>query len=111
MSAVDREIADARGAAAPPRENGELVFDAPWQGRAFGIALAVRAHQPYAWDELRVLLEKRIAAAGAADDGSRYYEYWVASLQELLEQRQSINSEELDRRTREYLEGKRDEVF
>lgn len=111
MNAVDREIADARGPAAPPRKNGELVFDAPWQGRAFGIALALRTHRPYRWEELRVLLEKRIAAAGPTDDGSHYYEYWVASLEELLEQRQSISSEELDRRTREYLDGTRDEVF
>lgn len=29
------------GAAALPRRNGELVFEAPWQGRAFGLALAL----------------------------------------------------------------------
>jgi len=111
VSTVDREIADARGPAAPPRKNGELVFDAPWQGRAFGMALALRSRQPYRWAELRALLEKRIARAGPADDGSNYYEFWVASLEELLEERQLISAEELEQRSREYLKGERNEVF
>lgn len=111
MSAVEREIADARGPAAPPRKNGELVFNAPWEGRAFGMALAVRGHAPYEWEDLRALLEARIAEAGPEDDGTRYYEYWVSALTALLEQRRLIRREDLDRRTHEYLEGERDQVF
>jgi nitrile hydratase accessory protein len=108
---VDREIADARGPAAPPRKNGALVFDAPWQGRAFGMALALRSRQPYGWAELRALLEKRIARAGPADGSHYYYECWIASLEELLEERRLISAEELEQRSREYLNGERDEVF
>ncbi len=111
MKAVDREIADSRGPLAPPRKNGELVFDAPWQGRAFGMALAVRARRPYRWKELQALLEKRIAAAGSLDASSRYYEHWVAALELLLEQRGLISAEEVDQRADEYLDGRRDEVF
>jgi nitrile hydratase accessory protein len=110
VSTVDREIADARGPAAPPRKNGALVFGAPWQGRAFGMALALRSRQPYGWAELRALLEKRIAWAGPAD-GSHYYECWVASLAELLAERRLISAEELEQRSREYLNGERDQVF
>ena len=29
------------GAAAPPRSNGELVFEAPWESRSFGMAVAL----------------------------------------------------------------------
>ena len=36
-----REIADMSGQAALPRKNGELVFDEPWQGRVFGMAVAL----------------------------------------------------------------------
>ena len=108
---VEREIADARGPEAPPRRNGELVFNAPWEGRAFGMALAVRGRSPFPWDEMRELLEGRIAAAGPADDGSHYYEHWVAALEELLERRSLLSRAEVDRRTREYLGGERDEVF
>ena len=111
MSDVDREIADARGPAAPPRKNGELVFGAPWEGRAFGMALAIRSHHSFPWRSLQALLEKRITAAGPADDGSRYYEHWVASLEELLDQRGLITRADVERRTHEYLAGERAEVF
>ncbi|HEX6488593.1 MAG TPA: nitrile hydratase accessory protein [Candidatus Dormibacteraeota bacterium] len=111
MSVVEREIADERGPAGPPRKNGERVFTAPWEGRAFGMALALRAHQPYPWEELRALLERRIKAAGPEDDGSQYYELWVASLEELLGRRGLLDEDELERRTEEYLAGRRDEVF
>ncbi len=111
MTDVDREIADARGSAAPPRKNGELVFNAPWEGRAFGLALAVRGQHRYSWRRLQSLLENRIGEAGAADDGSRYYEHWVASLEDLLVQGGLISRADLDRRTEEYLAGDRDEVF
>ena len=32
---------DIEGPAAPPRSNGELVFAAPWESRAFGLAMAL----------------------------------------------------------------------
>jgi nitrile hydratase accessory protein len=111
VSGVEREIADARGPVAPPRKNGELVFNAPWEGRAFGMALAVRGRAPFGWGELREGLEQRIAAAGPDDDGSRYYEYWVAALEDVLEARRLIDRAELEQRTREYLDGAREEVF
>ena len=111
MSDIDREIADASGPAAPPRKNGELVFNAPWEGRAFGMALAVRAQHRYPWRTLQALLERRITDAGPADDGSRYYEHWVASLEDLLVEGGMISRADIDRRTDEYLAGDRDEVF
>ena len=37
--------AEAEGPAAPPRANGELVFEAPWESRAFGIAIALVERQ------------------------------------------------------------------
>ena len=39
--APSREIADMAGAAALPRKNGELVFDEAWQGRIFGMTVAM----------------------------------------------------------------------
>ena len=108
MADVDAEVAATRSI---PRKNGELIFNSPWEGRAFGIALALRASRPYPWDDFRERLEREVAAAGPADDGSRYYERWVAALAALLADRGLIDHEELDRRTREYLDGVREEVF
>ncbi len=36
---VDNSVAYLEGEAALPRKNGELVFAAPWEGRAFGLAV------------------------------------------------------------------------
>jgi len=44
---------------APPMANGELVFEAPWQARAFGMARALCEQGLYTWDEFR---EELIAA-------------------------------------------------
>ena len=35
---MERVEPDAHGPLAPPRRNGELVFEAPWETRAFGLA-------------------------------------------------------------------------
>jgi hypothetical protein len=34
-------LLDSVGPATPPRDNGELVFAAPWESQAFGLALAL----------------------------------------------------------------------
>ena len=48
------------GAAAPPMVNGELAFDAPWQGRAFGIARGLAERGVYEWDDFRAALIEQI---------------------------------------------------
>jgi nitrile hydratase accessory protein len=111
MSDIDREIADLKGRAALPRKNGELVFNQPWEGRAFGLALALRATRPYRWEAFQEHLEREIAEAGPDPDGSRYYERWVAAVERLLADQGLVSSEELERRVLEYREGLREEVF
>ena len=105
---IDREVA-----ATPrlPRKNGELVFNAPWEGRAFGMTLALRERRPFPWADFRDRLEREIAAAGPDDDGTRYYERWLAAFERLLADAGVVDPAELERRTHEYLEGEREEVF
>ena len=108
---VDAEIARATGPATLPRRNGELVFTAPWQGRAFGMAVALRQGGRFAWRDFQERLEREIAAAGPHDDASRYYEHWLAALERLAVDRGLVDGEELGRRAGEYRSGLRDEVF
>jgi len=108
---VDAEIAQATGAAALPRRNGELVFTAPWQGRAFGIAVALRQGGRFAWRDFQERLEREIGAAAPEDDASRYYEHWLAALERLAIDRGLVDGDELRRRADEYRSGLRDEVF
>lgn len=41
------------GDAAPPRENGELVFDEPWQARLFGVTLDLVESGALSWSEFQ----------------------------------------------------------
>jgi nitrile hydratase accessory protein len=83
------------GAAALPRENGELVFDAPWQGRVLGMALAVVHERRLEWDEFR----QRLIAAVDADSARPYYESWTVALTDLVVDLDIIDEDELTRRT------------
>ena len=69
---------------AVPRKNGELVFEAPWEGRVFGMAVALNDDASYAWDDFRDRLVAEIAAAEEHGDDSGYYERWLASFERLL---------------------------
>ncbi|GAB7145686.1 hypothetical protein LRC484719_42880 [Mycobacterium riyadhense] len=52
---------EASTVATPPRRNGELVFEAPWESRAFGLAVALAELNRYAWEEFRLQLIGEIA--------------------------------------------------
>ena len=45
---------------APPMANGEVLFEAPWQGRVFGMARSLEEAGLYTWDEFREQLIKHI---------------------------------------------------
>jgi nitrile hydratase accessory protein len=106
---ADGRIGLMDGAAALPRKNGELVFEAPWEGRAFGMAVALSEGRLYGWDEFRARLVDQIAAADAAGSGSTYYERWLAALESLLTARGLVTTAELDARAAEYAAGQRDD--
>ncbi len=86
------------GAAALPRANGELVFTAPWEGRAFGMAVALHEGEAYPWDAFRDQLIAEIARAEAAGESSPYYERWLAAFERLLVQRGLLTHAELTTR-------------
>jgi nitrile hydratase accessory protein len=70
-----------------PRDAGGPVFAEPWQAQAFALAVKLSAEGYFTWKEWAAALADEIKAAadrGAADDGSRYYEYWLAALERLV---------------------------
>ena len=97
------------GDAALPRDNGELVFQAPWEGRAFGIAVAMNEDGVYDWTEFRDRLVDEVAEAERGGLPSSYYERWLASIERLAVERGFITADELDARTAEYASGERDD--
>ena len=79
-SVVRSEIGEMRGQGALPRSNGELVFAAPWEGRALAMAIGVVKARDLAWDEFRL----RLIAEISADPERPYYESWLAALERLV---------------------------
>lgn len=106
---ADRQIATMETQIALPRENGELVFQAPWEARAFGLAVALNERDLYEWREFSAELAATIAVAEQNNDPSSYYARWIASLEELVVARGLISREQLDARTAECAAGIRDD--
>jgi nitrile hydratase accessory protein len=105
-SVADALVADAEGRAAPPRSNGELVFDAPWESRAFGIAVALSERGTFEWEAFRQRLIAEIGeweGARSPDDAAvwSYYERWLASLEQLLVADAVLSEAEIEERAEE----------
>jgi len=98
---IDRAVADSL-----PRKNGELVFQAPWEGRAFGMAVVMHDKGAYQWDDFRDRLVEHIS-----DVSRPYYESWLRALESLLLAEGMIEPEELDARVDDFKELRRDPVF
>ena len=70
-----------------PRDHGGPVFAEPWQAQAFALAVTLSGQGHFTWKEwARELADTLRAAAdrGEPDDGSRYYEYWLATLERVV---------------------------
>ena len=106
---LHNQISDMRDELALPRSNGELVFAAPWEGRAFGIAVALNESGAYEWGDFQRRLAEEIAAAPPDNDGAVYYERWLASLEGLLLDAGMVTREELDARAAAYESGELDD--
>lgn len=86
---------------APPRRNGELVFEAPWEGRVFGVAAALRERGLFGWEDFRARLIAEIAdweRRREPGEPYRYYARWQAALERLLAEQGLCSSAELDSR-------------
>ena len=75
------------GDAAHPRKNGELVFNEAWEGRIFGMAVAMSEGRQIDWEDFRQRLVSRDRRGGPQASESAYYERWLASFESLLDNR------------------------
>ena len=99
MSRHEAVIAALDGAAPlPPRDAEGPVFAEPWQAQAFAMAVALHQRGVFTWPEWAAALAAEIARAGEPDDGSRYYEHWLAALERLVLAKGVAEAEALGRR-------------
>ncbi len=108
--------APSRAAAAEPLATAESIesaggaapFSAPWEARAFALAVALGARGNFRWAEFRDRLIDEIAAADRAcvapeadadaSAGQGYYECWLRALERLALDKRILARDEIDRR-------------
>jgi nitrile hydratase accessory protein len=92
---------DLAGPAAPPRKNGELVFEAPWESRLFGLTMALCQAGAFEWEEFRRLLIAEIGTwdrSGSPAESFRYYAHWERAFERLLASKNLCAPADLDAR-------------
>jgi nitrile hydratase accessory protein len=90
LSASDPKSESERLAALPrlPRDEGGPVFAEPWQAQAFALAVKLSEAGHFTWKEWAAALAGELANAadrGEPDDGSHYYDHWLAALERLVQ--------------------------
>jgi nitrile hydratase accessory protein len=86
------------------------VFAEPWQAHAFAMAVHLHAAGAFAWSDWATGLAAELAAAdarGEPDDGSHYYEHWLAALERLVRERGMAGAEALAQRKEDWAEAYR----
>jgi nitrile hydratase accessory protein len=67
----------------PDLNQDERVFAEPWQAQAFALAVKLSEQGHFTWNEWAAALAVELKSA-EPDDGSRYYEHWLAALERLV---------------------------
>jgi nitrile hydratase accessory protein len=84
-----------------PRENNGPVFAEPWQAQAFALAVKLSEHGYFTWKEWAAALAAELKAAESRsepDDGTHYYEHWLAALERLVVNKGLTDPEAMDER-------------
>jgi nitrile hydratase accessory protein len=88
-----------------PRDEEGPVFKAPWEAQAFAMTLSLHTQGAFTWREWADALAAELGAAvarGEPDDGSHYYEHWLAALEKMAAGKKLVAEQELERRVDEW---------
>ena len=89
-----------------PRDADGPIFAEPWQAQAFALTLKLHEGGAFTWPEWAAVLSAELAR-DPHDDGSRYYEHWVAALESLVTERSLAAPSDLATRKSEWTEAYR----
>lgn len=93
-----------------PRDEGGPVFAEPWQAQAFALAVRLSAQGYFTWKEWAAALADELKSAvdrGEPDDGTHYYEHWLAALERLVTTKALSNPNEMHARKEAWAEAYR----
>lgn len=100
-----RLLADFIPSSCPPLSGAEPTFTAPWEARAFSMAVALQDAQALEWREFQNVLGRALdrQAKEQREDEWSYYIPWLCALEALLVGREQIDPDLLKDRTLEIL--------
>jgi nitrile hydratase accessory protein len=91
-------------------EAGEVTFSEPWQAQAFALVVHLHGKGAFTWQEWASALSdeiKHAAMRGERDDGTHYYDHWLAALERLVRERGLAESAALAERKEAWAEAYR----
>src|SRR5207248_8771764 len=89
----------------PARRGGGPGFQGAGGAQAFAMTVSLHGRGAFTWREWADALAAELAGASAGgepDDGTRYYEHWLAALEKLVAGKKLILGNELERRVDEW---------
>ena len=93
-----------------PRDAEGPVFAEPWQAQAFALAVKLSEQGHFTWKEWAAALADELQSAadrGQPDDGSHYYEHWLAALERLVQSKGLMDGDSLAARKEAWAEAYR----
>ena len=86
------------------------MFAEPWQAAAFALAVSLSRQGHFTWKEWAATLAGELQAAarrGEPDDGSHYYDHWLAALERLVQAKGLLDGAALADRKKAWAEAYR----
>ena len=86
------------------------MFAEPWQAQAFALAVKLSEQGHFTWKEWAAALANELKAAanrGEPDDGSHYYDHWLAALEHLTTVKGLVDSAALATRKKAWADAYR----
>jgi len=89
-----------------PRDADGPIFAEPWQAQAFALTLKLHEDGAFTWPEWAAALSAELVKYDH-DDGTRYFEHWVAALETLVTATSMAAPSDLATRKSEWAEAYR----
>ncbi len=109
---INRTITEIKDAADPPQKSGELVFNAPWQARAFSLVVTLHRQGLFEWNEFQSRLIEQVNAGAFEEEEDDleavYYRQWIAAFERLLADKELFDNDIIEERAQEFAQGERD---
>lgn len=113
---VGRIVEDLQSAGLVGGDDDRPVFDAPWQARAFGLAVTLHREGRYEWPAFQQRLIEEVDAEPPDPTGDRdaatleatYYRQWMAALERLVVEEGILSAATIEERATEFADGTRD---